>query len=371
MKSADSGQNKKVVVAMSGGVDSSVAAALLVNKGFDVIGMMLRLWQEPGSPSMNRCCTPDAMFQARRVCAKLGIPFYTVDAQEEFRSTVVKYFIDGYSNSVTPNPCLVCNRDIRWGFLYDRAMALGADYLSTGHYARLVHNGNGNIQLLRGVDRIKDQSYVLHTLNQEQLSKTLLPLGHFEKLEVRRLAKDFGLPVADRKDSQDLCFIGYDDYRSFLMRHAPEVNMPGPILDIHGQEIGVHQGLAFYTIGQRKGLGISESHPLYVIDKDHEQNALIIAKRGDLGRSELIADEVNWIDGTCPETPFRAMVKIRYTASSVWATVLPISKEKVEVKFDNPLFDITPGQAAVIYNQEICLGGGIITQTVNGCNRNK
>lgn len=368
MAITDTNHKKKVVVAMSGGVDSSVAAAVLVNEGYDVIGMMLRLWQEPGNNSLNRCCTPDAMSQARRVCAKLGIPFYAVDAQKEFYNTVIKYFIDGYENGITPNPCLVCNRNIRWGFLFDRAMALDADFLSTGHYARLQHNGDGKIHLLSGVDRKKDQSYVLHTLKQEQLSKTLLPIGRYEKNEVRRLAEEFGLPVADRKDSQDLCFIG-DDYRSFLTRHAPDVIKPGPILDIHGQEIGLHQGLAYYTIGQRKGLGISKSTPLYVIDKDHERNALIVANRVDFGRSELVADQVNWIDGTNPEKPFRAKVKIRYTALPVWATVYPNSNDKVVVKFENPLFDITPGQAAVIYNQEICLGGGIITETVNGFNR--
>lgn len=365
----DSGLNKKVVVAMSGGVDSSVAAALLVNEGYEVIGMMLRLWQEQGSHSTNRCCTPDAMSQARRVCAKLGIPFYAVDAQEEFHHKVVEYFIEGYNNNITPNPCLVCNRDIRWGFLYERAMALDADYLSTGHYARLEKNGNGNIQLLRGIDRNKDQSYVLHTLNQDRLSRTLLPIGHYEKHEVRRLAGEFGLSVADRKDSQDLCFIGDGNYRSFLMRHAPEVNTPGPIIDIHGQELGLHQGLAFYTIGQRKGLGISGSHPIYVVEKDHRRNALIIAKRGELGRSELIAGGVNWIDDTHPVTSFRAMVKIRYTAIAVEATIFPISKDKVSIKFDQPLFDITPGQAAVIYNQDICLGGGIITEVINGFKR--
>jgi tRNA-uridine 2-sulfurtransferase len=359
MTSIESGNGKRVVIAMSGGVDSSVAAALLLEQGYEVIGIMLRLWQEPGNASVNRCCTPDAMALARKVAAKLSIPFYAIDVQEEFRKTVVDYFIEGYTNNITPNPCLVCNRDIRWGFLHKRAIAMGAEFLATGHYARIQHNGK--FQLLRAIDHTKDQSYVLHVLNQDLLSQTKFPLGDYTKAEVRDLANRFSLPVANRKDSQDLCFLGENDYRSFLRRHVPQTQMPGPILNQQGQEIGRHQGVAFYTIGQRKGLGIGALQPLYVIEKDREQNAIIVASKKDLGRTKLIASRVNWISGSAPEVEFRAQVKIRYRAADAWGIVTPISDNQIMIQFETQLYDITPGQAAVIYDDDICLGGGIIT----------
>jgi tRNA-specific 2-thiouridylase len=291
MNTGESGNRKKVVIAMSGGVDSSVAAALLVDQGYEVTGIMLRLWQEPGNIATNRCCTPDAMALARKVAAILNIPFYAVDAQDEFRKSVVEYFIEGYSHGVTPNPCLMCNREIRWGYLHKRTIAMGADFLATGHYARI--RNNGKFQLLRAVDRGKDQSYVLHVLNQDLLSRTLFPIGEFSKDDVRTLAIKYNLPVASRKDSQDLCFLGKDDYRSFLIRNAPEIKKPGPIQNQHRQVIGTHQGLSFYTIGQRKGLGINAPQPYYVIEKDHDHNALIVATKDEMGRLELITDRVD------------------------------------------------------------------------------
>jgi len=242
----------RVVIAMSGGVDSSVAAALLKDAGYEVIGMMLRLWSEPGKAGSNRCCTPDAMALARRVAAQLDIPFYAVDAQETFRAIVVDYFISGYAQGITPNPCLMCNRHIRWEFLLQRAQALGAEYLATGHYARLRRGADGRYQLLRGVDPAKDQSYVLHVLDQQQLAHTLLPLGAYTKTQVRQLAADFNLPVAGRADSQDLCFLAGEDYRAFLARNTPEISQPGPIIDHQGRMRGEHRGLAHYTIGQRR-----------------------------------------------------------------------------------------------------------------------
>ncbi len=253
---------QKVVVAMSGGVDSSVAAALLKQQGYEVIGMMLRLWSEPGKEDSNRCCTPNSMMQARRVAAKLDIPFYVVDAKDVFRKTVVQYFLDGYAAGETPNPCLVCNRTIRWEFLLDRALALGAEHLATGHYARTRKTEDGRIRLLRSVDETKDQSYVLHVLTQDKLQRAFFPVGEYPKSEIRQIAESFGLPTASRADSQDLCFLAGEDYRNFLQRNAPHINQPGDIVTPQGKVLGKHCGLANYTIGQRKGLGIASPVPL-------------------------------------------------------------------------------------------------------------
>lgn len=351
---------RRVVVAMSGGVDSSVAAALLVRQGYKVIGMMLRLWSEPGTETTNRCCTPDDMALARRIAAQLEIPFYAVDAKIPFRESVVESFIDGYTHGITPNPCLVCNRHIRWGLLLDRARALGAQSIATGHYARFQQDASGLIQLLRAHDKDKDQSYVLHGLTQEHLACTMLPLGNYTKLQVRKLAQEFGFPVADRPDSQDLCFLGNSDYGSFLSRIAPQVNDPGPILNKDGETLGQHRGLAFHTIGQRKGLGIAAPSPLYVLEKDSLRNALIVGEKHLLGKTELSASPVNWISGEPPSSPLRAQVKIRYKAAPEWATVTPLENQGTHVVFETPLPDITPGQAAVFYDSEICLGGGTI-----------
>jgi tRNA-uridine 2-sulfurtransferase len=357
-------ENKpKVVVAMSGGVDSSVAAALLVEQGYQVIGMMMRLWSEPGKEADNRCCTPDQMALARRVSAKLGIPFYAVDAQEIFHRQVVSYFIDGYSRGDTPNPCLVCNRHIRWEFLLERSLAIGADFMATGHYARLGKDDQGRVQLLRAVDASKDQSYVLHVLGQKQFDHALFPLGEFTKQQVRQMARKFRIPTAERPESQDLCFLGQGDYRSFLTRHAgDQVLKKGLIVNKDGQELGQHQGLAFYTIGQRKGLGIASPEPLYVLIKDTEQNLLVVGRQEELGQRELCAEGVNWVSGEAPAHPVRAQVKIRYKALEAWAEVTPQEGNGVIVRFDEPLRDITPGQAAVFYQDEVCLGGGVITK---------
>jgi tRNA-uridine 2-sulfurtransferase len=362
----------KVVVAMSGGVDSSVAAALLVEQGYEVIGMMMRLWSESGKQADNRCCTPDAMASARRVAAKLNIPFYAIDAQEIFHSKVVGYFIQGYIQGNTPNPCLICNRYIRWEFLLNHARAIGAEAMATGHYARLGIDSLGHIQLLRAVDADKDQSYVLHVLEQEQLAQALFPLGEYSKLQVRQMARDFKIPSAERADSQDLCFLGNGDYRSFLNRHAKEhVEQPGPIINQAGEELGRHQGLAFYTIGQRKGLGISSSQPLYVLVKDLQKNTLVVGSKDELGQQELLAERVNWVSGVPPTGEIRAQVKIRYKAAEVWAYVTPQEDKFVHVQFDEPLRDITPGQAAVFYQDQVCLGGGIIRKASSGADRGK
>lgn len=354
-----------VVVAMSGGVDSSVAAALLVEQGYRVIGMMLRLWSEPGSEQYNRCCTPDAMAQARRVAAQLGVPFYAIDAKESFHSKVVKAFVDGYVEGVTPNPCLTCNRGIRWGLLLEQALSVGADFLATGHYVRLRKGVDGRFKLLRAVDENKDQSYVLSVLNQEQLSHSLFPLGEMSKPQVRQVARDLGLPVAERPESQDLCFLGNGDYRSFLARHAPEVRRPGVIRSRTGEVLGEHGGLAFYTIGQRKGLGLASPQPLYVLEKDVANNALIVGAKEELGQDQLTAARVNWVCGEAPQAPFRAQVKIRYKADPAWGVVTPLGEERFQVVFERPLRDITPGQAAVVYDGEEVRGGGIIIAQSN------
>ncbi len=346
---------------MSGGVDSSVSAALLKERGYNVVGMMLRLWSEPGKENENRCCTIDAMNTARFIAGQMGIPFYAVDARKVFHERIVQAaFLDGYAQGITPHPCLQCNRHIRFGLLLQHALALGADYLATGHYARLEHAPDGCIHLLRGVDAHKDQSYVLHVLTQEQLRHALFPIGDLPKSEVRALARRYNLPVASRPDSQDLCFLAGDDYRNFLRRHAPHLHTPGPILDTRGEVLGTHSGLPNYTVGQRKGLGIAWREPLYVLRKDPQNNALIVGTRDELGRDELYATAVNWIEGRPPAAPIRAQVKIRYKARDAWATVTPLEGGNAHVRFDAPLRDITPGQAAVFYQGETCLGGGII-----------
>lgn len=344
---------------MSGGVDSSVAAALLKEQGYDVIGMMLRLWSEPGKEDSNRCCTPDSMAQARRVAAKLDIPFYVIDAKDVFHNTVVQYFLDGYARGETPNPCLICNRQIRWTFLLDHALALGADFMATGHYVR-IRKAENNYQLLRAVDKSKDQSYVLHVLNQEKLARALFPIGDYPKTEIRAIAEKFGLPTASRKDSQDLCFLAGEDYRNFLQRNAAQMLQPGEILTRDGRSIGEHTGLANYTIGQRKGLGVASLVPLYVLGKDSATNTLIVGTQDELGSRELTARDVNWLSGKTPKEPFRAAVKIRYTAKEAEALITPRDRNLVKVEFDASQRDITAGQAAVFFQSDLMIGGGII-----------
>jgi tRNA-uridine 2-sulfurtransferase len=359
------GNHSRVVVAMSGGVDSSVAAALLLKQGYEVIGMMLHLWSEPGKEATNRCCTPDAMASARRVANQLGIAFYPIEAQDIFRQTIVEYFLDGYAKGTTPNPCLLCNRKIRWGFMMDRARALGADYLATGHYARLQQDPTGQVHLFKAADPEKDQSYVLYSLNQDQLSSTLFPLGEYTKPEVRKLAHEIGLPVADRPESQDLCFLGNVDYRNFLTRHLPEIVKPGPIMHRDGSILGQHSGLAFYTIGQRKGLGISNPSPVYVIDKDILDNILIVGSIKELGRTIFNVDNIRWISGTPLQANLRVSVKIRYKSTEVGADIYPTGEKAAQLVLDQPVLGVTPGQAAVFYKGDECLGGGIILPEVS------
>jgi tRNA-uridine 2-sulfurtransferase len=360
----------RVVVAMSGGVDSSVAAALLVQQGYDVVGLMMRLWGEPeaGGGVHNRCCSPDAMAQARRVAAMFDIPFYVLDTQATFKTRIVDFFVEGYASGVTPNPCLECNRHIRWEFLLNHALAMDAQYLATGHYARVRLAPDpqpltpaDEYQLLKGLDDKKDQSYVLSVMGQAQLKHAMFPVGEFTKPQIRELAREFNLPVAERPESQDLCFLADNDYRRFLSEHAATGTIqPGPIARRDGTIIGEHTGLPFYTIGQRKGIGLSSPEPLYVIGTRPETNTLVVGGAEELGSDRLTAARVNWVSGRPPENPIRALVKIRYKAAPAWATVTPQPNQRVEVVFEQRLRDITPGQAAVFYDGEVCLGGGII-----------
>jgi len=352
---------KRVAVAMSGGVDSSVAAALLREQGHDVFGLMLRLWSEPGQNGNrhNRCCTPDAVGQAREVAGLLDIPFYVLDAREVFHQAVVQFFIGGHTDGVTPNPCLQCNRHIRWGFLLSKALGMGATHLATGHYAR-VHKEGEHYQLRRGSDADKDQSYALSMLGQRELSQTLLPLGDFTKSYTRSLAGRLGLPVAQHPESQDLCFLADNDYRNFLRKHAPKCLRPGPIVNSAGERIGEHNGLPLYTVGQRKGIGIAAPEPLYVLDRERAANTLVVGSRVELGETRLRAEKVNWTSGDQPHSTLRARVQIRYRARPAPASITPVGKNVVDVEFDHPLSGITPGQAAVFYSDDVCLGGGEI-----------
>lgn len=365
LKQSNGNHRPHVVVAMSGGVDSSVAAALLVREGYKVTGMMMRLWSEPGrgpNAPLNRCCTPDQMADARRVADALDIPFYVVDVQDYFRRTIVQFFIDEHARGRTPNPCIECNREIRFSYLLDRARALGADYLATGHYAR-VQEEDGAYKLLKAVDGGKDQSYVLHVLGQEQLARVLFPVGDYTKDEVRDMARRWELPVAHKQESMDLCFLGDGDYRRFLREHAREPIQSGPIVNRDGAELGRHDGLPYYTIGQRKGLGISAPEPLYVLDKNAELNALIVGTRDQLGRTELVVRDVNWVAGDPPAEPVRVAVKIRYKAAPSMALVEPLPRGRALVKFDDHVIGATPGQGATFFDGDMCLGGGLIADS--------
>lgn len=349
---------RRIAVAMSGGVDSSVAAALLTEQGAEVFGLMMRLWTaEPDG--FNRCCSPADVTNARQVASQLDIPFYVLDAKKIFKETVVASFLDGYAQGITPNPCIECNRSVRWDYLLQQAVALGATHLATGHYARIVHR-SGRHQLMRGLDRKKDQSYVLYMLGQKQLSRTILPLGQLTKDEVRAHARRFELPVAERPDSQDLCFVTSDDYRAFLSSQSIDLPPPGEIVDLHGNIIGQHDGLAFFTIGQRKGIGISSPTALYVLKKDIGTNRLVVGPHHALGHSEFVVHNTNWIALDDFEQPIQAMVQVRYKTQEVPATIHPMHSNRARVSLETSLPGVTPGQSAVFYDQDSVLGGGII-----------
>jgi tRNA-specific 2-thiouridylase len=349
---------QRVAVAMSGGVDSSVTASLLVEQGIETFGLMMRLWS-PGPDQHNRCCSPQDVATARRVANQLGLPFYVLDAKESFKCMVVDPFINGYTKGITPNPCIACNKHIRWGFLLNKARAMGATHLATGHYARVMKNDD-HYQLLRARDHIKDQSYVLSVINQEALAHAILPLGDLSKAEVRHHARCIDLPVAEKPESQDLCFVPEGDYRAFLHRQGATLPPPGPITDVEGNVVGNHSGLADYTIGQRRGIGIAKPYPLYVLEKDLATNTLIVGPHQALGRSRFIAGPVNWVSGIPPRPPIHVRVQVRYRAREVPANIDLLEDGMVEVTIEETLPDVTPGQAAVFYDGDVCLGGGTI-----------
>lgn len=352
---------KHVVIAMSGGVDSSVSAALLKEQGYEVTGVSLQLYdpvpREPGCRSKT-CCSLDDVLDAGRVAMKLGINFEVIDMRAQFRELVIDYFIAEYSAGRTPNPCIRCNELIKFDLLLQKAKELGADYLATGHYARTITDAQGRKCLLTGLDPAKDQSYFLFTLTQEQLGQILFPVGMLEKTEVRKLAAKFALPVAQKHESQEICFIPDNDYVKFLETHGV-VQQQGEIVTTDGVVVGRHAGLHRYTIGQRKGLGIAWPHPLHVVAIDTALNRVMVGEREELKTSALTAGRATW--SVQPETPeFRATCRIRYRHTPAPCTVVQQGQDRFEVHFDQPQTSVTPGQAAVIYDGELVLGGGWI-----------
>jgi tRNA-specific 2-thiouridylase len=359
----------KVVVAMSGGVDSSVTAALLKQDGYQVIGATMQIWppNELGDEAdkFGGCCGFDAVSEAKSVAHTLGIPHYVMNFRNEFAQKVIANFCREYSLGRTPNPCIRCNEHIKFDALLNRAKELGADFIATGHYTRIEYDEvNDRYLLKKGVDRGKDQSYVLYIMSQNQLKHTLMPLGVFTKEKVRQIARELGLSVADKAESQEICFIPDGNYSSFLKEYMPDVAKPGPILDREGNTLGEHRGILFYTIGQRKGLGISAEEPMYVVAIDRVRNAIIVGSKEDVYRDELIAADINWISMESPKQPLELKAKIRYRHREADAVITSISQREVHVKFSKPQMAITPGQAIVFYHKDTVIGGGTIEQTL-------
>ena len=353
----------KVIVAMSGGVDSSVAALLLHRQGFDVVGVTMRLWsvEREDVPAANkRCCSVEDVDDARRVCHALGVPHYFLNFEREFQRHVIDYFVAEYDRGRTPHPCLACNDKIKFDFLLRRATFLDADFIATGHYGRVRTDADGRYELHKGIDTSKDQSYVLFTLGQSELSRLLLPVGEYRKEDIRARAHEAGLPVADKPDSQEICFIPDDNYRKFVSdRVRPR---PGNLVDLGGEVLGTHPGIQFFTIGQRRGLGLSGStvQPLYVTRIDSETNDVVLGRHEDLFSSRLWASRVSYVSGTIPDGPTSVTAKIRYKAEGADATIVPLSDDTAEVWFDEPQRAVTPGQAVVFYSGDKILGGGYI-----------
>ncbi|GKX61951.1 tRNA-specific 2-thiouridylase MnmA [Pragia fontium] len=357
---------KKVIVGMSGGVDSSVSAYLLQQQGYQVAGLFMKNWEEDDSDEY--CSAATDLADAQAVCDKLGIELHTINFSAEYWDNVFEHFLAEYKSGRTPNPDILCNKEIKFkAFLEFAAEDLGADYIATGHYVRR-QDVNGKSRLLRGVDNNKDQSYFLYTLSHEQVAQSLFPVGELEKPEVRRIAEQLDLVTAKKKDSTGICFIGERKFKDFLARYLPA--QPGHIVTVDGETIGQHQGLMYHTLGQRKGLGIGGlkdggEDPWYVVDKDLVNNRLIVAQGHDhpsLFSNGLIAQQLHWVDRNTVTETFRCTVKTRYRQQDIPCTVIPHGADRIEVRFDEPVAAVTPGQSAVFYQGDVCLGGGVIEE---------
>jgi tRNA-specific 2-thiouridylase len=351
-------ERKKVLVAMSGGVDSSVAAYLLKNDGYETVGMTMCFGIESGSLSGQRCCGVQAINDARQVCSVLGIPHYVSDYSKPLKEKVIDRFIKSYLNGKTPNPCMDCNRYLKFEMLMDYAMHLGFDYFATGHYAKILKTGSG-YALAKAKDIKKDQSYFLYVIKRGNLPRIKLPLGDYEKADIRKIAQDAGLPVAQKQESQDICFLD-DNYRDFIKTAKSARMLPGTIIDKKGNILGEHQGVANYTIGQRKGLGISFTEPLFVTDINAAKNLVIIGIKDDLRAKGLVLKDINLL---VDEIPDKAKVKIRYQSAEIPCSIKML-KSTVRVIFYEPHESVSPGQSAVFYEGDIVLGGGIISKKI-------
>lgn len=356
---------KKVIVAMSGGVDSSVACLLLQQQGFEVIGVTMKLYDLDTSnlpANYQGCCTVDDVEDARRVCNILDIPHYVFNVQKEFQEHVIDYFCNEYQKARTPHPCIACNDKIKFNFLRNRALLLGADYVATGHYAR-IEERDGQYLLKKGIDESKDQSYVLFGMGQTELSTTLMPCGFYGKSEIRELALGQKFPNAEKADSQDICFIPFGDYKEFLKTKIDAT--PGDIVDINGNMLSTHKGIEFFTIGQRRGLGIASEDPLYVVDIDVENDRVIVGPDSALFKNSLIASSVNFTSEIYKEFPQEITVKIRYKSEESPARIMSLDNGEAIIQFDIPQRAITPGQAAVFYKNDVLIGGGVIEKSVD------
>ncbi len=357
-----------MVVAMSGGVDSSVAAAILLEQGYEVIGVTMCLLRDMQEDSSGGCCSLETIEDAKRVASKLRIRHMVVPMQDIFRETVIEDFVSEYKRGRTPNPCVRCNEFVKFDALLNWALTVGADKIATGHYARVAQNEEtGRWLLLRGASKSKDQSYALYRLTQEQLARTLFPVGEKSKPEIRQMAAELGLLVADKPDSQEICFVPDKDYRGFLAKVAPELVQPGPIIDVSGKTLGEHKGIAFFTIGQRKRLGIATGKPTYVVRIDHRTNTVVVGTDADLFASKLVAENINMISIESLPATLAVTSKIRYNASNSAAVVRSLGDDSAEVVFDEPQRAITPGQAVVWYHDDVVVGGGVIVPQEEPC----
>jgi tRNA-specific 2-thiouridylase len=353
----------RVVCGMSGGVDSSATAALLLEQGYDVVGITLKLWpQDCVNRAEDKCCGPQAVTDARSVCHKLGIPYYLIDEAAQFQTKVIQYFADEYKAGRTPNPCVMCNQNLKFGRLIDRADQLGAQFIATGHFARLERRADGRVLLKRGRDLKKDQSYFLFSLRQNQLARAMFPLGEKTKSDAREVARHCNLKTADKEESMEICFVPDNNYGGFLQQANLVQKHRGEIVDLHGHVLGHHDGIEFYTIGQRKGLGLSTPQPLYVIELDAENNRVVVGDDTALDRDEFTVDRCNWIPFDAPPEQMEVTAKIRYNHPGTPATVTPLGQGRAKVELHVPQRAITPGQAAVFYQDDLVAGGGWIAR---------